>query len=73
MKITREQIKKTALEAVTGFALWTLFLTPYIYPFVCKYDIAAYENWLVMEAVMVPPIAVIVVKITNRITKRFVK
>jgi hypothetical protein len=32
-----------------------------------------YITWLAMEVVMVPPIAIFVVNITNRVVRRFIK
>jgi len=69
-KITLKQIEKTLVEAVLGFVLWTAILTPYVI-FVTKLSLEQYLSWLIMEAIIVPPAAVVVVKITNWLTKRF--
>lgn len=67
--ITWNTVKKFALEAFIGFVLWTLFLTPYMW-FIVKTTIDQYLNWLVMEALLVPPIAIVVINATNWITEK---
>ena len=67
---TRKTLKKFAIEAFMGFVLWTLLLTPYMWFFVCLGSIEAYCNWLVMEVILIPPFALIVVNATNWITKK---
>jgi hypothetical protein len=61
-------VPRLIVEAALGFVLWTLFLTPYMV-FVVRVDSGQYLAWLVMQAVLVPPIAVIVVRATNRATR----
>jgi len=67
--IHKSTIKKFAVEALIGFVLWTLFLTPYMW-FIVGTTIEQYISWLVMEAVLVPPIAIVVINATNWITKK---
>jgi len=61
--------KEFILQAFLGFILWTLFLTPYML-LVVQVSIDQYLAWLVMQLVIVPPVAVIVVRITNWIVKK---
>jgi len=56
--------KKWLLEALCGGLLWTVFLTPYML-FVVQVTIEQYGAWLLMQAILVPPIAILVVNITN--------
>ena len=67
--ITWNTVKKFAVEALIGFVLWTLFLTPYMW-LVVKTTLEQYINWLVMQAVIVPLIAIVVINATNWITKK---
>lgn len=61
--------KKILLEAVFGFILWTLFLTPYMI-FVVRTSLEQYMLWLGMQACLIPPLAPLVFKITKCIEKR---
>ena len=63
-----KKVKSYLKEAVLGFVLWTIFLTPYMI-LVTKVSSDQYIAWLVMQAVLVPPIAVLVYRITNRLCK----
>ena len=67
-----QKLKKFAIEALLGFILWTLFLTPYMW-FIVKTTIEQYTSWLMMQAVIVPLIAIIVVNITNKIVGKLAK
>ena len=62
-------LKTLFIEAILGFVLWTLFLTPYVL-LVTSMSLNQYLSWLLMEAILVPPIAVFVVRITNITTSR---
>lgn len=66
------KLKKFAIEAVCGFVLWTAILTPYMV-FVTQVTFSQYLSWLVMEAIIVPPVAIIVVNVTNKVVKWAVK
>jgi len=61
------KLLKPLIEALLGFTLWTAFLTPYML-FVMRVDMGQYVAWLVMQAVLVPPIAIVVIRATNRVT-----
>jgi len=67
--ITKKTLVKFAIEAFCGFVLWTLALTPYMI-MVTKVTFEQYISWVIMEAVLVPPIAIIVVNATNWIVKK---
>ena len=62
-------MKKALLEAVLGFALWTGILTPYVL-FVTQMTVNQYLSWLLMQAIIVPPVAIAVLRVTNYFTKR---
>jgi membrane protein DedA with SNARE-associated domain len=61
--------KKFIVEAVVGFVLWTAILTPYVL-LVTLMTLSQYLSWLLMQAIIVPPVAIVVVRVTNRFTKR---
>lgn len=67
-----KKVTKFFIEAACGFVLWTAFLTPYML-FVVKVTSSQYLSWLVMQLVIVPPVAVPVVNITNWVVKRLTK
>ena len=67
-----KKLKKFLIEGLCGFGMWSTLLTPYTW-FVMHTSLAQYEAWLIMEAVIVPPIAVLVVNVTNKVVRRFVK
>ena len=67
-KMIIKKAKDYLKEAGTGFVLWTIFLTPYMI-LVTRVSSGQYISWLVMQAVFVPPIAVLVHRITNRLCK----
>lgn len=62
------KIKEILLEAMLGFILWTLFLTPYMI-IVVKTTSSQYISWLGMQAILIPIIAPIVFRITNKLKK----
>jgi hypothetical protein len=64
------KLKKLLLEAIIGFALWTGVLTPYVLV-VTQMTLNQYLSWLVMQAIIVPPVAIIVLRVTNYVTKQF--
>ena len=63
------KLKKLLLEAALGFCLWTGILTPYVL-LVTQMTVNQYLSWLLMQAVIVPPVAVLVLRATNYLTKR---
>lgn len=70
--LKKETAKKFFIEALCGFVFWTIFLTPYVLPLVCNWNLAAYVNWLTMQAVFIPFISIIIVNLTNVIVSRFI-
>ena len=64
-----QTMKKALLEAVLGFVLWTGILTPYVL-FVTQMTVNQYLSWLLMQAIIVPPVAIAVLRVTNYVTKR---
>ena len=62
--------RKWLLEALCGFVLWTLFLTPYMI-WIVNVTPEQYGAWLLMQCILVPPVAIPVVNITNWMVKRF--
>lgn len=64
MSSNRCRVKKILLEALVGFSLWTGILTPYVL-LVTQMSLGQYLSWLLMQAVIVPPVAVVVLRITN--------
>jgi len=69
IQITKDTIKKFAIEAFCGFVMWTIALTPYMI-WVTKVSLEQYVSWVIMEAALVPPIAIVVVNATNWIVKK---
>lgn len=67
-----KKIAKFSIEAVCGFVLWTIFLTPYML-FVMRVSGSQYLSWLVMQLIIVPPVAIPVINITNWMVKRLTK
>ena len=60
--------KRILVEAFAGFVGWTGFLTPYMI-LVVRTDTTQYLAWFAMQAILVPPIAPIVIKFTSYVTK----
>ena len=62
-------MKKILLEALLGFVLWTVFLTPYMV-LVVQVDLNQYLWWLLMQAILIPILAPIVFRITKYIENK---
>jgi hypothetical protein len=62
-------VKKVIVEALVGFVLWTIFLSPYMI-FVTGLTFGQFLRWMLMQMVISPPIAVMVVNVANRAVKR---
>jgi len=73
MKITIQRIKEVLVESIAGFIGWTLALTPYIWMFVTKGDIGAYLWWVLMEILLVPFIAPVVIWFTKWMKKKVLR
>jgi len=67
--ITKNTIKKFILEALLGFILWTIMLTPYML-LVVKIEINQYVSWLSMQGLIVPFCSIVAINVTNKVTKR---
>jgi hypothetical protein len=68
----RKRVLKILVEAGIGFTLWTGILSPYVL-LVTHMSTEQYLSWLFMEALIVPPVAVIVIKVTNYLTQKKLK
>lgn len=58
------KIKHIVFESLFGFILWTLFLSPYMI-FIVQTTIHQYITWLIMQLILVTPIAPVVFRLTN--------
>lgn len=67
-----QKLKKFAIEALLGFILWTAILTPYMW-FIVQTSLKQYIDWVIMEAIIVPPVAIVVVNITNKVVGKLTK
>ncbi len=67
-----KKVLKWLLEALCGFILWTAILTPYML-FIVKTNTDQYFKWLLMELIIIPPVSIIVINITNYIVKKLIK
>jgi hypothetical protein len=66
---TKVNWKKAILSAVIGSVVWTLALTPYVI-FAVGMTLEQYLSWLLMEFILVPPIAPLVFWVTEKALKR---
>lgn len=62
----KDTIKRFILEGVCGCILWTIFLTPYTI-FIMRTTLEQYVYWVIMEFMLVFPLAPFVHRITKRI------
>ena len=69
-KIFRKKVKTFSIQAIVGFVLWTTLLTPYMF-LVTGLTFIQYLSWVAMEATIVPPIAVLVVRVTNWAVRKY--
>jgi len=51
----RRWLKQFSKDAIAAFVYYTVLLTPYMV-FIMKLDTKQYLAWLVMQAVLVPPL-----------------
>lgn len=61
--------KRMLIEALCGFVFWTLFLTPYMV-FVTKMSLEQYISWIGMQLILVPPISIVVMYLTNKVLEK---
>jgi len=65
----KRKIAEVIISALLGAALWTIALTPYVV-LVTRMTIEQYKSWIVMEFILVPPVAPIVFWVTKRVLKK---
>lgn len=63
-----KKIKRFLMEGVIGCILWTIFLTPYML-LITKMTTAQYLSWIIMEIILIIPLAPIVFRLTKYIMK----
>lgn len=56
MKTTKAKIRRILFEAFAGFIFWTAALTPYMI-WVVKTTPAQYMRWVLMQLIIIPPLA----------------
>ena len=56
------------MEGIIGCVLWTLFLTPYVL-LITKMTTLQYISWVIMEIILVIPLAPIVFRLTKFLMK----
>jgi len=71
-KISKASIKKLVIESIAGACLWTVLLTPYML-LVTKVTTEQFLSWLLMEFILIPPLAPIVFRITSWLRSKLVK
>jgi len=59
-----KKIKKYLMEGIIGCILWTILLTPYVL-LVTKMTTFQYISWVIMEIILIIPLAPIVFRITK--------
>lgn len=64
--------RKFVVSAVVGSVVWSLTLTPYVI-FVLGMDVGQYTMWLLMQFIIVPPIAPLVYFLTERVNRKILK
>jgi hypothetical protein len=64
--------KQVVVEAFAGFVGWTVALTPYMI-LVTKVTFEQYLWWVLMEIILVPPIAPIVIRFTSWLKKKILR
>jgi hypothetical protein len=72
MKLTKETLTIFFIEAIIGFTLWTVLLTPWMI-FVAQLSLIQYLYWILAGAIMSPWISVIVVRVTNKTIQKYGK
>lgn len=64
-----KKIKRFLIEGVIGCILWTILLSPYML-FITKMTAIQYMLWIVMEIILIIPLAPIVFRITKYIMSK---
>ena len=70
MEISRKIIRNLILEAIVGAVGWTIALTPYMF-LIVKVSSQQYLYWVIMEFVIVPPVAPFIFRLTKWIVNKF--
>lgn len=65
------KVKEFIIEAISGCILWTFLLTPYMI-WITKMTTAQYLSWIVMEIILILPLAPVVYRITKLIKKKLI-
>jgi len=66
------KIKQILLEALGGFVFWTGSLTPYML-FIVKTSGSQYWKWVLMQMIIVPPLAPLSIRFMQWFVRRFKK
>lgn len=64
-----KKIKRFLIEGVIGCILWTILLTPYML-LVTRMTTMQYLSWVLMEVILIIPLAPVVFRITKYLMKR---
>ena len=56
MRLDVKIVKQFIIDAIVGFLYFTLILTPYMI-FIVKTSVDQYIAWLLMQAILVPPLS----------------
>ena len=65
----KRKAAEVIISAFLGAILWTIALTPYVL-LVTQMTIEQYKSWIVMEFILVPPVAPFVFWATKRVLKK---
>lgn len=68
----RHKIMKFLVQAIMGFILWTLILTPYMF-LVTGITFDQYMFWLLMQGIIVPPTSIMVAHFTDKVYSKILK
>ena len=66
MKIKSKHVKQFIIDAFAAFIFYTITLTPYML-IIVKTTLEQYIAWLIMQAVLVPPLGAIFAIIARKI------
>lgn len=67
----RNKLKGILIEAIVGFIFWTTSLTPYTL-IVMQVTLTQYLQWVLMEAILVPPLAILAFRLTYKVKRRVI-
>jgi hypothetical protein len=69
ISVSVKAVKQFVIDAVVAFIFYTATLTPYML-FIVKTTFDQYLTWLVMQAILVPPLGAIFAMIVRKIKLR---